>query len=557
MKIIRPLLTVVMILSMGAIVLPGEAQDTPEAPQSGNADLASDLAVGIPFEDHLFMEASPVNNAGMIQVFFGQYPGGITETGEQSLHQDLSDANPEAGGAEDDDNFGRALAAGDFDCDGIWDLAVGVPGESLPGANQAGAVHILYGKSNGLGLSYPGRDDQVWHQDNTLASEAAENYDGYGSTLVSGDFDGNGCDDLAIGTPYEDFGTISTAGEVSVLYGSASGLSTTGEDLFFQGPTSLNNETAEGDEYFGDALAAGDFNGDGRDDLAIGASGENFETPDPDILSAGVVHVLYGSASGLTTTFDQLFYQGAAGVMGTAAYRDRFGASLAAGDFNQDGYDELAVGVPGEGLGVDYSSGAVQYFFGSEAGLTTDDRLLTQDTLFLDSYFDDQFGSSLASGDFNGDGHIDLAAGAITNDYLHVGIQCGSVTVIYGFDYGLTSAGVTEFWQGEDGLVGDCENEDQFSAALAAGDFNADGYMDLAVGVPGEDIGPEASKTLDVGVVIVIYGSRDGLTTAHNRWLGQESADTWGDPNEGDAFGSALASVPRLVRLNYLPLTLK
>ena len=114
--------------------------------------------------------------------------------------------------------------------------------------------------------------------------------------------------------------------------------------------------------------AKGDFNGDGFGDLAIGAPGEN--------LGAGAVHVLYGSATGLTTTGSQFLSQGAGGIADAAEAGDEFGRSLAVGNFNSDGFNDLAIGAPGENRGA----GTVHVLYGSASGLTaTGSQQWTQD----------------------------------------------------------------------------------------------------------------------------------------------------------------------------------
>jgi hypothetical protein len=122
---------------------------------------------------------------------------------------------------------------------------------------------------------------------------------------------------------------------------------------------------AESGDRFGSALAAGDFNNDRFTDLAAGASGEdiavNLGNPD-----AGAVSVLYGSADGLTRAGGQLFTQPGSDIRAD----EQFGFALAAGDFDNDGFADLAAGAPGEAVGNDSGTGAVSVLAGSPAGLT-------------------------------------------------------------------------------------------------------------------------------------------------------------------------------------------
>src|SRR5688572_28789781 len=168
------------------------------------------------------------------------------------------------------------------------------------------------------------------------------------------DFNGDGHADLAVGV----VGENGLTGAVNVIYGSASGLSTTTAplpQLFTQDSVNVP-EVAEGGDAFGGSLAWGDFNGDAFDDLAVGVPGENSD--------AGAVNVIYGSASGLSTTtapLPQLFTQDSVNVPEVAEGGDSFGWALAAGDFNGDARDDLAVGVPFE----NGFAGAVNVIYGS------------------------------------------------------------------------------------------------------------------------------------------------------------------------------------------------
>jgi hypothetical protein len=115
---------------------------------------------------------------------------------------------------------------------------------------------------------------------------------------------------------------------VHVLYGSPAGLTTTGSQLWSQDSPGVIG-APEGADFFGQALAAGDFNGDTQAELAVGAPGEN--------VSTGVVHVLVGSAAGLTAVGSQLWSQDSPGVAGAAEQGDRFGDALAAGTLTSQG----------------------------------------------------------------------------------------------------------------------------------------------------------------------------------------------------------------------------
>src|SRR5206468_4128448 len=200
---------------------------------------------------------------------------------------------------------------GDFNGDGFDDLAIRVAFEDIDtvAGTQfgAGAVHVIYGSSNGLSATSP-IPDQFWTQSTKDVNDVSETNDGFGRTLTAGDFNGDARDDLAIGVPGEGLetsaGTISNAGAVNVIYGSSSGLSATSPrpDQFWTQSSPDVNDLSETADFFGFALSSGDFNGDGRDDLAIGVAGEDVQIGAGTITDAGAVNVIYGSSSGLSAT---------------------------------------------------------------------------------------------------------------------------------------------------------------------------------------------------------------------------------------------------------------
>jgi hypothetical protein len=206
--------------------------------------------------------------------------------------------------------------------------------------------------------------NQLWNQNSTDISGVSERGDLFGWSLIVGDFNRDGRDDLAIGVSGEDIGNIRDAGAVNVIYGSNSGLTATGNQIWHQDITGIEGGS-EAFDHFGSSLVAGDFNRDGKDDLAIGVPLEDLGN----IRDAGAVNVIYGSNSRLTATSDQIWHQDTAGIEGGSEAFDHFGQSLAAGDFNGDGKDDLAIGVSREDLGNIRDAGAVNIIYGSDNGL--------------------------------------------------------------------------------------------------------------------------------------------------------------------------------------------
>jgi hypothetical protein len=378
----------------------GDVQATRAAPSAEaelradfNGDGAADLAIGAPSESL----GAGQGSAGVVHVLYGS-AGGLTAAGSQLWSQGSGGVG---GIAEVGDGFGSALATGAINAGGHADLAITAPGEDVGRVMDAGAVNVLYGSAGGLTAA----GNQVWSQDSLGVAGIAETQDFLGSAVAAGDFNGDGRADLAAGAPGETLAVVAVAaGAVNVLYGSAGGLTATGNQVWSQDSPGVANITQPRD-LFGSALAAGDVNGDGRAELAVGVPGETFDDPPSFIAEHGVVHVLVGSPGGLTGTGSQLWSQDSAGIADQAEDGDRLGSALATGDFNGDGPADLAMGAPGENLNSGFGSGVVHVLPGSGAGLTaTGSQLWSQDSPGVAGApeFLDFFGQTLAASEQGG-----------------------------------------------------------------------------------------------------------------------------------------------------------
>jgi hypothetical protein len=365
----------------------------------------------------------------------------------------------------------------DFNGDGKADLAIGVPSESIgTSGDDEGAANVLYGTTGGLSSA----NDQFWSQASSGVLETAEPRDHFGTSIATGDFDGDGFSDLAAGVPDENVGSAGGGGAVNVIYGSSSRLTSSGNQVWSQNSAGVldsvecHDEPEEGEpvcDSFGSSVAAGDFNGDGRDDLAVG-------TPDEDIgsvVDAGAVNVLYGSSSGLTAEGDDFWHQDVSGVESSAEEGDSFGSSLVAGDFDENGKDDLAIGVPSESVGDKFQIGAVNVIYGTSSGLSSSgDQFWTQDSPGIEGtatsggeFGAPRFGASLGAGDYNGDGSTDLAVG-VPGDFISNQFHGGAVNVIYGSSSdGLTSINDQLWSQDSSGVEDTVEDSDVFGSSLS------------------------------------------------------------------------------------------
>lgn len=424
-----------------------------------------DLAIGVPNSTAWL----PAANAGVVQVLYGSAIG-LTADREQIWAQSIIGI---PGDVEADDRFGYALTTGDFNFDGYSDLAVGVIGETVNGVPAAGGVNIIYGDNNGLSNS----NSHLLTQATGGSADPPETNDYFGYALTTGDFDNDGIDDLAVGIPDEDIPTIEgnlvDAGAIQIFYGAGYGLLDTitnsaESDFWYADSNDYIEGALEAGDRFGHSVEAADFDGDGYDDLAVGVPSETHGSGGSAITFAGAINVFYGSSNGIDADLFQpapMWHQDSPDILDEPEFAERYGYSLAAGDFNNDGYADLAIGIPYEVNNLGDNVGAVSILYGTVVGLTSlNNDLLFQGTLLVEH--NDQFGHALSADDYNADGYIDLAIGA-PNDTPDVVLNTGSVTVRYSDAGGVSSSSGQQLWhQGSPGIIGTAETDERFGASL-------------------------------------------------------------------------------------------
>ena len=360
-------------------------------------------------------------------------------------------------GINTNDESGFSVSsAGDINGDGFDDLMIGANGtELIHNQEYVGQSYVVFGKVSGFGASF---DLATLNGNNGFVIDgiSADGLGTFPSVSNAGDVNGDGLDDLIIGAPNARLDGQFDVGQSYVVFGKVSGFNAQLNLATLDGSNGFVVNGVGADDGSGVSVSnAGDINGDGLDDLIIGADGANPSGQN----SAGQSYVVFGKASGFSASIDASTLDGSNGfvINGINVY-DGSGSLIvsSAGDVNGDGFDDLIVGAPSATPDFQTRAGQSYVVFGKASGFDASLDLATLDgrngfTINGIDAFDFSGGSVSNAGDIDGDGFDDLmigAPGASPNGQNYA----GESYVIFGRDFtnSVTHLGT----DGDDTLIG-------------------------------------------------------------------------------------------------------
>jgi Bacterial Ig-like domain/FG-GAP repeat/RTX calcium-binding nonapeptide repeat (4 copies) len=470
--------------------------------RSGNSASGAGDINGDGFDDLIIGAngADPAGSqSGTAYVVFGQAGGFPAEF-------DLSTINGSNGfrldGLISGDYLGFSVAStGDVNGDGFDDLVVGAP-RSDPNGNRSGTAYVIFGQAGPFAAAL---DLTSLDGTNGYRFEGAAGLDQTGfSVNTAGDVNGDGLDDVLIGTINGD--TLGDdAGRSYVVFGSTSAMPALMTAAGLNGANGFAITGADPAGHAGFSVSsAGDMNGDGIDDLRIGA-------PDTDVaanIDAGKTFIVFGQAGGFGANLDLSTLNGANGfvIEGTAANQNFGFSGSDIGDFNGDGFGDVLIGAPTKSDPT--SAGSAYVVFGQASPFAASITLASLDGTngFAIQGIDtgDYTGFSVSGvGDINGDGFDDMLIGVYGGDPNGSDLA-GESYLVFGHGGAFATTLDLSTLPGNGGvMINGATTRDRSGRYVSgAGDINGDGFDDLLVTARSADVGPQA----DAGETYLVFG---------------------------------------------------